>query len=127
MSPIGLRMEAAKAALPYEKPRLASIETRVVNEFERMSDAELDAEIARRMPVVAATGIGVRAWLAQRRALSKRDQDGAEEKASRPARNNKSACEADHTSSEPRPISSSFAPAVAGTGALWRAPCREQT
>ena len=52
-------MEATKAALAYEKPSLASIRTRVVNEFEQMSDAELDAEIARRMPVVAATGIGV--------------------------------------------------------------------
>jgi hypothetical protein len=89
MSPIGLRMEAAKPALRHEKPRLASIETRIVNEFERMSDAELDAEIARRMPVVAATGIGVGAWPAPRRALSKHDQDGAEEKAARQARNNK--------------------------------------
>jgi hypothetical protein len=41
--PIGLRMEAAKAALPYEKPRLASIENKIVDEFENMSDEELEA------------------------------------------------------------------------------------
>ena len=41
--PIGLRMEAAKAALPYEKPRLASIENKVVDEFADMSDEELEA------------------------------------------------------------------------------------
>src|SRR5580658_9840968 len=41
--PIGLRMEAAKAALPYEKPRLASIENKIVDEFENMSDQEIEA------------------------------------------------------------------------------------
>jgi hypothetical protein len=41
--PIGLRMEAAKAALPYEKPRLASIENKIVDEFESMSDQEIEA------------------------------------------------------------------------------------
>ena len=41
--PIGLRMEAAKAALPYEKPRLASIENKIVDEFDGMSDADLEA------------------------------------------------------------------------------------
>jgi hypothetical protein len=41
--PIGLRMEAAKAALPYEKPRLASIENKVVDEFDTMSDQEIEA------------------------------------------------------------------------------------
>ena len=40
--PIGLRMEAAKAALPYEKPRPASIENKVVNEFENMSNEEIE-------------------------------------------------------------------------------------
>jgi len=59
--PIGLRMEAAKAALPYEKQRLASIETKVVNEFEKMTDEELDAEIARMAAKhAAAGGIGAR-------------------------------------------------------------------
>ena len=41
--PIGLRMEAAKAALPYEKPRPASIENKIVDEFENMSIEELEA------------------------------------------------------------------------------------
>jgi hypothetical protein len=41
--PIGLRMEAAKAALPYEKPRLASIENKIVDEFDNMSDQEIEA------------------------------------------------------------------------------------
>jgi hypothetical protein len=41
--PIGLRMEAAKAALPYEKPRPASIENKVVDEFENMSNEEIEA------------------------------------------------------------------------------------
>jgi type II secretory pathway component PulM len=41
--PIGLRMEAAKAALPYEKPRLASIENKVVDEFDNMSTEEIEA------------------------------------------------------------------------------------
>jgi type II secretory pathway component PulM len=41
--PIGLRMEAAKAALPYEKPRLASIENKVVDEFDTMSEEQLEA------------------------------------------------------------------------------------
>ena len=41
--PIGLRMEAAKAALPYEKPRRASIENKIVNEFENMSDQQIEA------------------------------------------------------------------------------------
>ena len=41
--PIGLRMEAAKAALPYEKPRLASIENKVVDEFDTMSDEQIEA------------------------------------------------------------------------------------
>ena len=41
--PIGLRMEAAKAALPYEKPRRASIENKIVDEFENMSDQEIEA------------------------------------------------------------------------------------
>ena len=41
--PIGLRMEAAKAALPYEKPRLASIENKIVDEFENMSDEAIEA------------------------------------------------------------------------------------
>jgi hypothetical protein len=41
--PIGLRMEAAKAALPYEKPRLASIENKIVDEFESMSDEQIEA------------------------------------------------------------------------------------
>ena len=52
-------MEAAKAALPYEKQRLASIETKVVDEFEKMSDEELDAEIAR-MAAARVGGIGAR-------------------------------------------------------------------
>ena len=41
--PIGLRMEAAKAALPYEKPRLASIENKIVDEFDSMSTEEIEA------------------------------------------------------------------------------------
>jgi hypothetical protein len=41
--PIGLRMEAAKAALPYEKPRLASIENKIVDEFDNMSDEQVEA------------------------------------------------------------------------------------
>jgi hypothetical protein len=41
--PIGLRMEAAKAALPYEKPRLASIENKVVDEFDTMNEEQLEA------------------------------------------------------------------------------------
>jgi hypothetical protein len=41
--PIGLRMEAAKAALPYKKPRLASIENKIVDEFEGMSDEAIEA------------------------------------------------------------------------------------
>ena len=41
--PIGLRMEAAKAALPYEKPRLASIENKVVDEFDTMSEEQIEA------------------------------------------------------------------------------------
>ncbi len=41
--PIGLRMEAAKAALPYEKPRLASIENKIVDDFESMSIEEIQA------------------------------------------------------------------------------------
>ncbi len=41
--PIGLRMEAAKAARPYEKPRLASIENKIVDEFENMSIEEIKA------------------------------------------------------------------------------------
>ena len=41
--PIGLRMEAAKAALPYEKPRHASIENKIVDEFENMSDEAISA------------------------------------------------------------------------------------
>jgi hypothetical protein len=46
--PIGLRMEAAKAALPYEKPRLASIENKTVDEFENMSDEEPEAWLEER-------------------------------------------------------------------------------
>jgi hypothetical protein len=41
--PIGLRIEAAKAALPYEKPRLASIENKVVDEFDNMTDEQVEA------------------------------------------------------------------------------------
>jgi hypothetical protein len=41
--PIGLRMEAAKAALPYEKPRLASIENKVVDEFDSMTTEQIEA------------------------------------------------------------------------------------
>jgi hypothetical protein len=41
--PIALRLEAAKAALPYEKPRLASIENKPDDEFDRMTDQELEA------------------------------------------------------------------------------------
>jgi hypothetical protein len=41
--PIGLRMEAAKAALPYEKPRLASIENKIVDEFDSMTDEQVEA------------------------------------------------------------------------------------
>jgi hypothetical protein len=42
--PIGLRIEAAKAALPYEKPRLASSnENKIVDEFDGMSDQEIEA------------------------------------------------------------------------------------
>jgi hypothetical protein len=41
--PIGLRTEAAKAALPYEKPRLASIENKIVDEFETMIDEQIEA------------------------------------------------------------------------------------
>jgi hypothetical protein len=40
--PIGVRIDAAKAALPYEKPKLASIETKVVDEFENLSIEELE-------------------------------------------------------------------------------------
>ncbi len=53
--PIGLRMEAATAALPYEKPRLASIENKIVDEFENMSIEELEAWLDERQalePVV---------------------------------------------------------------------------
>ena len=46
---IGLRMEAARPALAYEKPRLASIETKVVDEFEKMSEAEFEAWMAERV------------------------------------------------------------------------------
>ena len=41
--PIGLRMEAAKAALPYEKPRLASIENKGVDEFDSMTTEQIEA------------------------------------------------------------------------------------
>ena len=41
--PIGLRIEAAKAALPYEKPRLASIENKIVDEFDSMTDEQVSA------------------------------------------------------------------------------------
>ena len=41
--PIGLRIEAAKAALPYEKPRLASIENKIVDEFDTMTDERIEA------------------------------------------------------------------------------------
>jgi hypothetical protein len=41
--PIGLRMEPAKAALPYEKPVLASIENKIVDEFDTMSDEQIEA------------------------------------------------------------------------------------
>jgi hypothetical protein len=41
--PIGLRIEAAKAALPYEKPRLASVENKIVDEFDSMSDEQIEA------------------------------------------------------------------------------------
>ena len=43
--PIGLRMEAAKATLPYEKPRLASIDTMEVDDLEKLSNEELMAII----------------------------------------------------------------------------------
>ena len=36
-------MEAAKAALPYEKPRLASIENKIVDEFDTMTDEQIEA------------------------------------------------------------------------------------
>jgi hypothetical protein len=48
MQPIGLRMEAAKAALPYEKPRRASSENKIVDEFEAMSIEEIEAWLAER-------------------------------------------------------------------------------
>ena len=53
--PIGLRMEAAKAAMPCEKPRLASIENKIVDEFETMPIDELEAWLAEqeeREPIV---------------------------------------------------------------------------
>jgi hypothetical protein len=40
---IGLRLDAAKAALPFEKPRLAAIETKFVDDFASMTDEELQA------------------------------------------------------------------------------------
>ena len=51
--PIGLRMEAAKAALPYEKPRLASIETMEVDDLEKLSNEELLAIIREGEAMVA--------------------------------------------------------------------------
>ena len=68
---IGLRMEAARPALAYEKPRLASIETKVVDEFEKMTDEELDAEIASGVAELAAARGGIGTQRAPRRALSK--------------------------------------------------------
>jgi hypothetical protein len=53
--PIGLRMEAAKAALPYEKPRLGSIENKIVDEFDTMPIEEVEAwllEQEEREPIV---------------------------------------------------------------------------
>jgi hypothetical protein len=36
-------MEAAKAALPYEKPRLGSIENKIVDECDTMTDEQVEA------------------------------------------------------------------------------------
>ena len=55
--PIGLRMEAA---LPYEKPRLASIENKVVDEFESMSIAPGPPSRYRRFRVRAARLVACR-------------------------------------------------------------------
>jgi len=41
--PIGLRLEAARAALPFEKPRLSWVETKVIDELEGLSTEELEA------------------------------------------------------------------------------------
>ena len=41
--PIELRMQAAKAALPVEKPRLAAIETKFVDDLDGLSLEELEA------------------------------------------------------------------------------------
>ena len=55
--PIGLRMEAAKAALPYEKPRRASIENKIVDEFESTTNEQIEAWLDER----------AEAWLKVRR------------------------------------------------------------
>ena len=51
--PIGLRMEAAKAAIGYEKPRLAAIEMKEVDDLESLSTEELEAIAAGEAPLPA--------------------------------------------------------------------------
>ena len=73
--PIGLRMEAAKAALPYEKPRLASIENKIVDEFENMTDEELEAWLDGR--AAARVKVRQRSHEPRRHRAAATDDDGA--------------------------------------------------
>lgn len=51
--PMELRLDAARAAINFEKPRLASLDARIeTNDFERMSDAELEAYISEKRELI---------------------------------------------------------------------------
>jgi hypothetical protein len=61
--PIGLRLDAAKAAIAYERPRLAAIETKVVDDLDGLTTEELKkiadglvVELTASSPAVPALG-----------------------------------------------------------------------